>query len=181
MVGPARHVPHHHVGDGQDLPIFGLLDEDGHAPRHQLAVVLDPLRPGDEFPVGIMACGMKTGCPTQHPVISKLKIPFPLANLFFFTARPPTIFAGGEGEGRGACPDGETEAGKLFPQPRESSKLQRITPNWHRTQLPVLGAPEGVEVSFAIHDHAEFRPARQFGDGLPVVHDLREEKGEKKD
>lgn len=57
VVGPACHVPHHHVGDGQDLPIFGLLNEDGHAAWHQLAVVLYPLRPGNELPIGIMPWG----------------------------------------------------------------------------------------------------------------------------
>lgn len=51
VVGPACHIPHHHVGDGQDLPIFGLLNEDGHAARHQLAVVLYALCSGDELPI----------------------------------------------------------------------------------------------------------------------------------
>lgn len=51
VVSAAGHVAHDHVWDWQDLSVFRLLDEDGHSPGHQLAVVLYPLCPGDELPV----------------------------------------------------------------------------------------------------------------------------------
>lgn len=41
------------------------------------------------------------------------------------------------------------------------------------TQLSVLRAPKGIEVPLAVHYHAEFSPAGQFGNWLPVVHDLK--------
>lgn len=56
VVSAAGHVAHDHIGDWQDLPVFRLLDEDGHSPGHQLAVVLYPLRPGDELPVRVVSC-----------------------------------------------------------------------------------------------------------------------------
>lgn len=54
MIGSARHVPDHHVGHRHDLPVLGLLDEDGDAPGEELAVELDPLGPGDELPVAVV-------------------------------------------------------------------------------------------------------------------------------
>lgn len=42
-----------------------------------------------------------------------------------------------------------------------------------RTQLTVFRAPEGIEVSFAVHDHAEFSPTGHLGDRLAVVHYLK--------
>lgn len=56
MVGATRHISYNHVGDWQDLPVFRLLNEDGHSPGHQLAVVLYPLRTGDELPVRVVSC-----------------------------------------------------------------------------------------------------------------------------
>lgn len=56
VVSAAGHVAHDHVGDWQDLPVFRLLDEDGHSPGHQLAVILYPLCPGDELPVRVVSC-----------------------------------------------------------------------------------------------------------------------------
>lgn len=74
VFGPARHVPHHHVGDGQDLPIFGLLNEDGHAARHQLAVVLDALRAGDELPIRVVPCAGAPRYKANPPSACKLHI-----------------------------------------------------------------------------------------------------------
>lgn len=51
VVCAAGHIAYNHVRDRQNLPVFRLLDEDGHPSGHQLAVILYPLRPGDELPV----------------------------------------------------------------------------------------------------------------------------------
>ena len=51
VVSATGHISDDHVWDWQNLPVFRLLDEDGHSPGHQLAVILYPLRPGDELPV----------------------------------------------------------------------------------------------------------------------------------
>lgn len=40
------------------------------------------------------------------------------------------------------------------------------------SQLAIFRAPEGTEVSFTVHQHAEFRPAGHVGNWLPVVHHL---------
>lgn len=51
VISATGHVSHHHIWDGQNLPILCLLNEDGHPPRHQLAVVLYPLRPSNKLPI----------------------------------------------------------------------------------------------------------------------------------
>lgn len=56
VVSATSHVSYNHVRNWQNLPVFRLLDEDGHSPRHQLAVVLYPLCPGDELPVRVVPC-----------------------------------------------------------------------------------------------------------------------------
>lgn len=56
VVSATGHVPHHHIRDGQDLAVFRLLNEDGHAPGHQLAVILYALRPGNELAVRVVSC-----------------------------------------------------------------------------------------------------------------------------
>lgn len=57
VVSTTGHISHNHIWDWQNLPIFRLLDEDGHSPGHQLAVVLYPLCPGNELPVRVVSCG----------------------------------------------------------------------------------------------------------------------------
>lgn len=57
VVSAAGHIPYDHIGDWQNLAVFRLLDEDGHSPGHQLAVVLYPLRPGDELAVRVVSWG----------------------------------------------------------------------------------------------------------------------------
>lgn len=56
VVSATSHISYNHVWNWQNLPVFRLLDEDGHSPRHQLAVVLYPLRPGDELPIRVVPC-----------------------------------------------------------------------------------------------------------------------------
>ncbi|KAG7224296.1 hypothetical protein INR49_000539 [Caranx melampygus] len=43
-----------------------------------------------------------------------------------------------------------------------------------RTQLSVLWAAKGVQVSFAVHNHAELSTTGHLDQGLPVVGNLRE-------
>jgi len=54
VVRPAGHVPDHHVGHRHDLPVLGLLDEDGDAAGDELAVELDALSAGDELAVAVV-------------------------------------------------------------------------------------------------------------------------------
>lgn len=71
MVSATGHISDNHVGDGQNLPVFRLLDEDGHSPGHQLTVVLYPLCPGDEFPIRVVSCSDQSqwsaAAPAQGP------------------------------------------------------------------------------------------------------------------
>lgn len=57
VVSAAGHIAYDHIGDWQNLPVFRLLDEDGHSPGYQLAVILNPLRPGDELSVRVVSWG----------------------------------------------------------------------------------------------------------------------------
>jgi hypothetical protein len=41
------------------------------------------------------------------------------------------------------------------------------------TQLAILGAPKGVEVSFAVHYHTELSSTGHFGNWLAIVHYLQ--------
>lgn len=45
----------------------------------------------------------------------------------------------------------------------------------YHTQLAIFRAPKRIEVSFAVHQHAEFSPAGHLGNRLPIVHDLKRE------
>lgn len=71
VVSATGHISDNHVGDGQNLPVFRLLDEDGHSPGHQLTVVLYPLCPGDEFPIRVVSCSDQSqwsaAAPAQGP------------------------------------------------------------------------------------------------------------------
>lgn len=75
VVSAAGHISYDHVGDRQNLSVFRLLDEDGHSPGDQLTVILYPLCPGDELPVGVVSCGdqsqqsaaVESTCPCPDP------------------------------------------------------------------------------------------------------------------
>lgn len=57
VISATGHISYDHIWDWQNLPVFRLLDEDGHTPGDQLAVILYPLRPGDELPVRVVSWG----------------------------------------------------------------------------------------------------------------------------
>lgn len=67
VVSAAGHIPYHHVRDRQDLAVFRLLDEDRHSPGHQLAVVLYPLRPGNELAIRVVSCNDHRAGRQQRP------------------------------------------------------------------------------------------------------------------
>lgn len=56
VVGPTVHISDHHVRHRHDLPILGLLDEDGDAARNELTVKLDALRASNELPITVVTC-----------------------------------------------------------------------------------------------------------------------------
>jgi len=84
VVPPAGDVTDHHVGHRHHLAVFGLLDEDGHAARDELAVELDALRPGDELPVGVVSFRERReergGCVSKAAATEKT----PLKGLLFY-------------------------------------------------------------------------------------------------
>lgn len=51
VVSATGYISNHHIWDRQDLPILGLLDEDGHPPGYQLTIILYPLRSSNELPI----------------------------------------------------------------------------------------------------------------------------------
>lgn len=51
VVSTTGYISNYHIWDRQDLPVLGLLNEDGHPPGYQLTVIFYPLCPGDEFPI----------------------------------------------------------------------------------------------------------------------------------
>lgn len=60
VIGPAGHVPDHHVGHRHHLAVLGLLDEDGHTAGDGLAVELDALSASDELAVTVVTCSHET-------------------------------------------------------------------------------------------------------------------------
>lgn len=56
MIPPAGHISDHHIGHGRHLTILGLLDEDGHTTRDDLAVKLDALGTGNELAIRVVSC-----------------------------------------------------------------------------------------------------------------------------
>lgn len=56
MVGPTSHITDHHVGDGHDLTILGLLNEDGDTASDELTIKLDALCTSYELAIAVVTC-----------------------------------------------------------------------------------------------------------------------------
>lgn len=202
MVSPAGHVSDHHVGHGHDLAVLGLLNEDGDPPGDELAVELDALSTSYELPIAVVACKEKSGSidvkskvnmiqnnPTNGMILSskhayqyqlihyilhfsiyKKQFNYYIINFNYLSFLVSRLKTGSNSNILPLVP-----LISRFIKPT-LNKADTLKTTYERTQLSVLRAAKGVEVSFTVHHHAELCTTSHLHQGLTIVGDLEEER-----